>query len=191
MNAPDRYTQTTLLSVEPREIVGELELAPGNAAWPVVMSSIDSNGDGRLDGPEMQAYARVVLGDLSLQVNEAPVALELRSIEFSPLESFQEGGGTIRVAFATARLQDPPASLEYSNRHELAASVYSASLTTGRDSGLAVRSATASEDQSRIEASFTHVAEETPWTPPAALWLAVPLAALAIVALWRLQRRGD
>lgn len=190
MNAPDRYAQTTLLNVEPREIVGELQLAPGNAAWPVVMSSIDADGDGRLDGPEMQAYARVVLGDLSLQVNGSPMPLELRSIEFSPLESFQEGGGVIRVAFATTPLRDPPVSLEFSNRHQLATSVYSASLATGKDSGLAVRAATASGDQSRIEASFTQLSPQTPWTPPAALWLAVPLAAVAIVALWRLQRRA-
>lgn len=177
-HALDEYVQSTLLNVDANHVTGELKLVPGTQVWPVVLKVIDTSGDGRLDGVEMQGYARTVLGDLSLRIDGAEAPLELVSIEFAPLESFQEGLGEIRVSFGAALPGGAPRKLVYENRHGIATAAYLANILRPADPTLSITSQQRSTDQSRFEVEFASTTRRTMLLP---LGLAAVLALAVIV----------
>src|SRR4051794_17806039 len=75
----------------------QLRLPPGAAVAPLVLASIDTDGDGRLSGAEQKAYAERVVRDLSLTVDGDPAPLRLVSVKFDPAEELREGLGEIHL----------------------------------------------------------------------------------------------
>jgi hypothetical protein len=60
----DEYLQATIISVEKDRVQASLRLIPGVAVSPIVIWSVDTNGDGVISEGEQQSYAEQVLGDL-------------------------------------------------------------------------------------------------------------------------------
>jgi hypothetical protein len=74
---------------------------------PQVLSLIDADGDGEISEAEGQAYARAVLGDVRLGVDQHREPLILTTVELPPVLSLKSGLGTIRFE-AAAESDGPP-----------------------------------------------------------------------------------
>lgn len=99
----DVYLQATYITVAPTEIVVELDLSPGVLLAPQVLPQLDPDGDGQISDAEGRAYVDDILARVVLQVDGAPLALAVTTIEMPPYLNLQTGYGTIRV-FTTATL---------------------------------------------------------------------------------------
>src|SRR5579863_9778056 len=78
----DEYLQATILSVEKDHVQASMRLIPGVAVSPLVIWSVDTNGDGIFSDTEQQTYVRRVLGDLSLSIDGHPLQPRLVSVNF-------------------------------------------------------------------------------------------------------------
>src|SRR5580698_9653926 len=78
----DEYLQGTLLSVGRTELEVEMTLTPGVTVFPAVMAAIDTDADGAISPAEQQAYARRVIGDLSVIVDGRSVMPRLGLVRF-------------------------------------------------------------------------------------------------------------
>src|SRR5271170_8138010 len=65
----DQYLQATIISVGTDRAEVSMRLVPGVAVAATVLADIDTNRDGGISDAERQAYAKRVLGDVSLSVD--------------------------------------------------------------------------------------------------------------------------
>jgi len=98
----DEYLQSTIFSVEKNRLSAEITLTPGVAVFPIVMAEIDTDADGVISAAEQQAYARRVLGDLSLKMDDSALTPRLLSWEFPSIAQMKGGLGAIRIEFEAA-----------------------------------------------------------------------------------------
>src|SRR3954451_8795723 len=85
----DEYLQATILSVEGDRIQASLRLVPGVAVFSEVLASVDTNANGIISESEQHAYAKRVLGDLSLRVDRRLLRPQLLSVNFPTLEQLK------------------------------------------------------------------------------------------------------
>jgi hypothetical protein len=95
----DEYLQAALIAVAKEHVQAQIRLTPGVAVFPIVLASIDSNGDGVISEIEQRAYAERVLRDLSLSVDGNHLPLRLVSMEFPTVAPMKDGLGEIRIEF--------------------------------------------------------------------------------------------
>jgi hypothetical protein len=93
----DEYLQATRLDLSRERIVVELDLTPGAAIANAVLALIDRDQDGAIADLEVDAYARQVLRDVSLRVDERDVAVAVTRVAFPEWDDVREGVGTIRI----------------------------------------------------------------------------------------------
>lgn len=93
----DEYLQSALVSVTRDSVEVELSLTPGTSVFPAVMAAIDADGDGIISPDEQRVYARRVLADMTLTADDRPIAPELKSVLFPPLEDLRAGLGQIHL----------------------------------------------------------------------------------------------
>lgn len=121
----DEYLQAARLAVTPNSVRLELDLTPGTTIAASVVSRIDADHDGRFSPGEAESYARVVLRDVSMWLDEMPLDLRLQHVEVSTLEELLDGVGTISVVATTAIVPTPARHvLTLQNNHDLARGVY-------------------------------------------------------------------
>src|SRR5882724_11268923 len=96
----DEYLQATLLSVEPGKLEASMRLVPGVAVSSAVVEGMDIDGDGALSEAEQQPYALRVLKDLSVKIDNQPLALHLVSASFPAPEQMRQGIGEIQLNYA-------------------------------------------------------------------------------------------
>src|SRR5208283_1429767 len=73
----DEYLQATLIGVTPDGIELEIQLTPGVAILPVLMTVIDQDRDGRISPAEEAGYVNRVAREVELRVDGAPAPLSL------------------------------------------------------------------------------------------------------------------
>src|SRR5690349_10355242 len=93
----DEYLQATTISLEKGRISAEIRLAPGVAVFPQVFAEIDRDGDGIASQAEQDRYARSVLHDVKLTLDNMPLAPRLVSSVFASKELLGQGLGEIRM----------------------------------------------------------------------------------------------
>jgi hypothetical protein len=122
----DEYLQAARVAVEPDAVHLELDLTPGIALAETIIADIDRNRDGSLSLDEQRAYASLVLGALTLEVDGRPVQAQLGATRFPDAESMRRGEGTIRLhSTATLpRLTMGRHKLLFRNGHDPDRSVY-------------------------------------------------------------------
>jgi hypothetical protein len=121
----DEYLQAARLDFSPAQIVVELSLTPGVAIAPQVFALIDRDGDHLVVQGEIDDYARRVLADLTLSIDDRPYPLMLISAQSPSWSEMREGTGTIRLeAIAAAPLGRGHHRVFFGNTHEPASSVY-------------------------------------------------------------------
>jgi hypothetical protein len=89
----DEYLQATTILVSRDHVQVQLRLAPGVAVLPIVLGSMDADGDGTISEAEERAYAERVLGDLSLSVDGRRLPLRVVSSTFATVDDLRRGLG--------------------------------------------------------------------------------------------------
>jgi hypothetical protein len=117
-----------------------------------VIAGIDSKGDGAFSKSEERAYARRVLGDLSIMVNGSAVRPVLRSWYFPEPAQMREGLGEIHIDYSVACTADllPDSanrSLTITNHHLNRTSVYLMNVLAPREPGIRIVEQKRNEEQ--------------------------------------------
>ena len=162
----DEYLQATLIGVTREGIELEIQLTPGVAIMPVIMTVIDQDRDGRISPGEVRAYVDRVAREVELRVDGVPAPLSLIESTFPTLEAMREGVGTIVIKLRTERTGR---ALRFENRHLPQISAYLANCLADPHAALAVGRQERDEAQRSIafEYSFEPVAS------PRAAWIAL------------------
>jgi len=101
----DQYLQVAQIALAPDGVRVELRLIPGVEVAERIGALMDTDSDGQITTAEEQAYARRVLQDLQLAVNNVNTSLSLTDVQFPTRQEMREGWGTIRLTFeATTQL---------------------------------------------------------------------------------------
>jgi hypothetical protein len=189
----DEYLQATLIGIAQGSVDLEIQLTPGVAVLPAVLSEIDRDRDGRISGEEARAYSTRVMREVELRVDGRAAPLSLVESTFPTLEEMRQGLGTIRLKLRASRVEGDSAvhELRFINRHLPQVSVYLVNCLAG--DGLRVGRQQRDEAQRSISFgySFGKSADPPPaWFMRERLWLAVLgtvlLARLAMLtSLWR------
>jgi HupE / UreJ protein len=145
----DEYLQATILSVDKDHLQASMRLIPGVAVSSSVLAGIDSNGDGVLSQAEQQAYAKRVLGDLSLTLDGKPLHPRLDSAVFPPIQQMKQGLGEIQIGF-TADLPPggPKRTLVLENHHQARNAAWLVNTLVPSDPDIHLGAQTRNEQQS-------------------------------------------
>ena len=151
----DEYLQATILSLEAGEARASMRLIPGVLAAPPVIAGIDADRDGVFSADEQQAYARRVLGDLSITLDGKRIPPRLVSWSFPEPARMREGLGEIRIEY---RVELPPGgsnrALILRNHHLASASVYLMNALVPQDPSIRITAQKRSESQASYELDY-------------------------------------
>lgn len=151
----DEYLQGTLVSIERSQLDAEMTLTPGVAVFPAVMAAMDTDGDGVVSPAEQQAYARRVLGDLTLSVDGRAVIPHLGSVRFPDVGDMKEGRGEIRIALTAGIPRGGgQRTVTIENRHLPGISVYQVNALVPRDPEVRIVRQSRNYTQSQYEVEF-------------------------------------
>jgi hypothetical protein len=164
----DEYLQATLIGVTRNGVEVEMQLTPGVAVLPVVLASIDRDGDGRIAADEERAYANRVAREVELRVDGRPAALSLIDSRFPSLQEMREGLGTIRLKL---RAEGAGRELRFENRHLPQVSAYLVNCLAAAGDGLIVERQERDESQRSIRFAYSF-GEGAAWWNRGMLWLA-------------------
>jgi hypothetical protein len=151
----DEYLQATILSLQEDRIQALMRLVPGTLVADTVIAKIDSDHDGAFSDTEQQAYARRVLGDLSIGLNAGSVNAVLVSWSFPSPAEMRGGTGEIKIQYEV-HLPDAGTDrvLMVTNHHMAGMSVYLINTVIPQDSHLHVVAQQRNERQSRYELDY-------------------------------------
>jgi hypothetical protein len=93
----DEYLQAARIAIEADRVVVELDLTPGVAVGPSVLSAIDGDRDGAITDAEGEEYARRVVDALVLQVDGRPVRPTLEGRSMPAWRDVADGTAAIRL----------------------------------------------------------------------------------------------
>lgn len=184
----DEYLQAARIDIGPRSVQIELDLTPGIAVAPAVISEIDRDRSGAVSAEEARAYAARVLDDLTAGIDGQPIALALTGTQVPSVDAMLKGEGTIRLQMAA-----PVASLalgshhfSYRNVHRADIGVYLANALVPSSNQIDVVAQQRDVDQRELVIDYrVHDAVET------TLWSRVLMLFAGMVIttaiLWRLR----
>lgn len=179
----DEYLQATLIAVSPNGTDVEIQLTPGVAMLPVLMTVLDQDRDGRISPAEQLAYANRIVRDVQLRVDGVLAPLSLIESTFPTVEAMREGLGTIRMKLRTARSGHV---LRFENRHLPQFSVYLVNCLTAPSEGLVVARQERDPLQKSIQFEYAFGAGAPPAQAPfLPLAIAMLLAARIAVLVYR------
>jgi hypothetical protein len=122
----DEYLQATRISIELERIGVEMSLTPGAAVADNVFTAIDHDHSGTISAAEAAAYARLVVGSLTLSVDGKTCVLTLDDYSFPQLVDMRNGEGIIRMR-ASAKIPKTsfgPHRLAFANTYRSDIGVY-------------------------------------------------------------------
>ncbi|HWW00278.1 MAG TPA: hypothetical protein VNZ64_11325 [Candidatus Acidoferrum sp.] len=153
----DEYLQATLVTIEPGEVRLQINLTPGVAVAEQVLSLIDRNRDGVISTNEATAYAKLLIRDLILRLDQRKVELKLTSSNFPAPTELRTGCGVIQIEFSATIAPLPAGAhrLILKNRHLRALSVYLFNAAQPRSSSVHVTRQKRNDNQSTGEIEFT------------------------------------
>jgi len=152
----DEYLQATRVSVATNRIDVSIDLTPGVAVADRVLAVIDKDGDGRFSQDERAAYARGVLKDIRVGLDEKVLALTVTESSFPSVLEIKGGVGVIRIkAIApVAPLSVGSHTLSLTNAHLPAISVYLVNALVSKDPKIKTNKQTRDELQRDYRLEF-------------------------------------
>jgi nickel/cobalt transporter (NicO) family protein len=122
----DEYLQAARLSLASERVALEIDLTPGIAIAPGIISDIDSDRDGTIAPVEARAYGQAVLSNIVVTLDGRPVNVSMDRIEVSPAGELRDGVGSIqlRANGTVKRLTAGRHDLRFENNHHPDAAVY-------------------------------------------------------------------
>jgi hypothetical protein len=177
----DEYLQAARVAIDPDRVQLELDLTPGIALADAIVNDIDRDRDGRLSAAEQQAYARLVLSALTLDVDGTPLRAQLGGASFPDADAMRRGEGTIRLRSAAPlpALAGGFHQLVFRNRHHPERSVYLANALVPETTRVAVIAQRRDLDQRELAIDYSLRAEPA---RSAAAWLLGAIAAAAVLS---------
>jgi hypothetical protein len=160
-----------------------MDLTPGASVAQDVVKAIDHDVDGRIDGHEAHAYARMILARVRLTIDGALRPLELEHVEIGPINTLLDGVGSISLVASTGIDMAPGhhrAVLRNDQSSPLAVFLANALIPESPDIVIASQARDTRQRELRVEYEVR--------SAPRALWM---LAAFAVVGALgaRRQRR--
>jgi hypothetical protein len=183
----DEYLQAARLGLSKDRIAIELDLTPGVSVAARIFAMIDADGNGRADPEEIEDYARLVLADLSLQVDDRVYPLTLTRAESPSWSETQEGMGRIRIeAFARMPVLGPGRHrVSFENVHQSRMGVYLVNALKSEGTDLLIRG----QNRDVLQHSIDLDLEVTNTAAPA-LWLSFACVALTALVVARRRPRA-
>ena len=181
----DEYLQATRLSINLDRIDVEMDLTAGQAAASQVFSWIDTNRDGEISQAEGEAYARQVLGSVTLLADGKPVPLALTEALFPELREMSQGTGIIRLRVA-GRMPTVGAGrheVSFRNNHRPESSVYLVNALVPANPRIKIADQQRDHAQHGLLMSYTVTSEAPPLRSFALI------AGLALAGRWYLRRQ--
>jgi len=102
----DEYLQAARLSLARDQITLELDVTPGANIAGRAVALVDRNADGRISPLEAEAYGRLVVGGIHLDVDGRDVPLALSHVEAPSIPEMNDGLGSVRMV-AVGSLREP------------------------------------------------------------------------------------
>jgi hypothetical protein len=176
----DEYLEATLISVEQDRVHAFMRLVPGVAVSPIVIWTIDTNGDGTISETEQRTYAERVLGDLSLSLDGHRLKPRLISADFPKTVEMKEGLGEIQIQF-TADLPGGGSKrkLVFENHHQSRIAAYMVNSLVPRDKNIQITSQNRNENQSFYQLNYVQAGGR----PDVRAWLPTLVLILSACAL--------
>ena len=153
----DEYLQATLVTIEPAEVRLQINLTPGVAVAQQVLPLIDRDRDSVISTNEATAYAKSLMRDLILRLDQRKLELKLTSSNLPAPTELRSGWGNIRIEFS-ATIGPLPAGahrLIFKNRHLSTLSVYLFNAVQPRSGSVHVTRQKRNDSQSTGEIEFT------------------------------------
>jgi hypothetical protein len=177
----DEYLQAARIAVAQDHLAVEIGLTPGVAVASRVLDLIDRDADGRITPEEIDGYARRVLQDVVLTVDDEPVALTFERAQSPAWSEMQEGVGTLRIEARTASGTGPPGRhrIRFVNAHEPAFSVYLVNALLPSDLAIAITAQRRDVRQRSVDIDVD-VART-----PASAWLFVGMSVFGALIAYR------
>ncbi len=181
----DELVQAAYLQLTPEGVELELDLTPGELVAGAMLKRMDLNGDGALEQREAEAYAAVVLGNLSLKLDGQSVPLELTKVSMPQTGVLLNGGGTLQL-IANAKLPAQPGAhtLEFSNANAPVKSGYLSNAFV-QSARLQMDRQTRSDDQSQYQLEYTLDGVSGVSTALGVVGILVAASGIALFVLWR------
>lgn len=182
----DEYLQATRVSIDVDRVGLEIDLTPGVSVAPQVLASIDTNGDGQISASEGEAYARQMIGSVSLLVDGRPEPVTLVEHRFPDVRDARLGVGTIRLR-ATAKLSATTVGrhqVSYLNAHRPQGSVYLVNALVPENTRIRI----ADQQRDQAQHGLTVNYRVRPWTPG---WLLAGLAMVGALVVTRKPRSNS
>jgi hypothetical protein len=190
----DEYLQATLVAIEPEGIRLQINLTPGVAVADKVLALIDSNRDGIISTNEAAAYAELIKRDLTVQLDQHDVGMNLTASYFPDSADLRTGLGIIQMEFSVtaSTLSAGAHKLTVLNRHLPALSVYLINAALPRSASVQISAQKRNENQSlgEIEFNLDRPANSSKEFGIVASLIALPLAVFAVVATRKSLKRG-
>lgn len=191
----DEYLQATIISVEKDRIQAQIRLAPGVAVFPIVLATIDTDGDGVISETEQWAYAERVLRDLSLTINGDPVRLRAVSTRSATTEELKQGLGEIQLEYdADVPAGGPNRRLVFENHHQTRIAAYLVNCLVPRDPDIRITAQQRNYPQSFYRLDYVQAGVRSGplsfawWSGGRGLLGAAGLLLFARLAFYRRQR---
>jgi hypothetical protein len=185
----DEYLQASRLGIERDRVSVEIDLTPGVAVADKVFAWIDTDRDTRVSAAEADAYARRVLGSITLDVDGRGLPLTLLDCQVPSVLDMRQGIGTVRLRAAAWTSPSPagPHRLLYRNLHQPDVSVYLVNALLPDSQTLVITGQLRDIQQHELRLDYRI---ESPWV--AEVWrlvAALSAASLLTMLTWR-RRRG-
>jgi hypothetical protein len=164
----DEYLQATVFTLEANRAQASMRLIPGVLVAPSVIAEIDANHDGVFSADEERAYARRVLGDLSIASDGKSVTPVLLTWSFPQPAQLHDGVGEIHIDYSIDFLPRGPArTLIFANHHLSQRSVYLMNVLVPQDPGIRIQAQKRNQLQSVYEIDYQEAtaAVTTPQSP--------------------------
>lgn len=153
----DEYLQAARIDLQRDAIAIEMVLTPGAEIADSVVAALDRDGNGRLSGDEQDSYARDVVQQLRLTVDEMSLPLQVSSSTFPTTGALRRGEGTIRLRLQAHHhaLVDGAHRLSFSNGYLASHSVYLANALAPASADIAVAEQRRTPDQRELTIDYT------------------------------------
>ena len=181
----DEYLQAARIGIDPDRVRIELDLTPGVSVAPRILTEIDRNHDGAVSREEARGYEARVTGDLHLEVDGRPLALEPVESQCHLVGQVLKGEGTLSMQWAAAVPALTPGAhrLRYRNGHHADIGVYLANALVPASTRVAVTAQRRDVDQRELVIEYEL---GDPAQANAGWWLAALASGVVLfAAAWR------
>jgi len=162
----DECLEATLIEIKPDEVRVQINMNPGVQVADAVIWQIDLDHDGKITRVEGDRYAKMLVKQLALALDEERLKLEFLDATFDLVPELKDGTGNIQVNMrASSRHPSMRAGdhvVSFENHHQPQLSVYLLNAVLPKTPAIRILKQERSENQStgRIHFSFKPAAHD-------------------------------